>query len=85
MRRLWQPRHPLFWVIAGLQLLSSGMTAALHLLQLQGPMRAVLTLLALVNTLGSWWLLARLWRETAPPGAEQAVQSAAEQQDRRTA
>jgi len=82
LRRLWQPRHPLFWLIVGLQLLSSGMTAALHLLSLSGALRAALTLFALTNTLASWWLLARLWRETAPLKGDNHVQGPADHQDR---
>ena len=82
LRRLWQPRHPLFWLIVGLQLLSSGMTAALHVLQPQGPLRAALTILALINTLAGWWLLARLWRETAPTNGDTHVQGPADHQDR---
>lgn len=81
LRRLWQPRHPLFWLIVGLQLLSSSMTAALHVLQPQGPLRAALVLFALINTLAGWWLLARLWRETAPPTGDKHVQGPADQQD----
>ena len=30
-------------------------------------MRLALSLLALTNTLIGWWLMARLWREGAPP------------------
>jgi len=82
LRRLWQPRHPLFWLIVGLQVLSSGMTAALHVLPLQGPLRAALTILALINTLAGWWLLARLWRETAPTTGDPHVQGPADHQDR---
>ncbi|MFP5467251.1 MAG: hypothetical protein ACLGG8_06955 [Gammaproteobacteria bacterium] len=73
LRRLWQPRHPLFWLVVGLQLLSSSMTAVLHVLQPQGPLRAALVLFAFFNTLAGWWLLARLWRETAPPTGEKHV------------
>lgn len=66
LRRLWQPRLPLFWLVVALNLLSSAMTSALYVLQPTGAMRLLLTLFALLNTLAGWWLLARLWRETAP-------------------
>lgn len=82
LRRLWQPRHPLFWLIVGLQLLSSSMTAALHVLQPHGLLRTALVLFALINTLAGWWLLARLWRETAPTTGDKHVQGPSDQQDR---
>ena len=66
LRRLWQPRLPLFWLVVALNLMSSAMTSALYVLQPDGAMRVLLTLFALLNTLAGWWLLARLWRETAP-------------------
>ncbi|UJW83412.1 hypothetical protein [Hydrogenophaga sp. SL48] len=66
LRRLWQPRLPLFWLVVVLNLMSSAMTSALYVLQPTGAMRLLLTLFALLNTLAGWWLLARLWRETAP-------------------
>ena len=66
LRRLWQPRLPLFWLVIALNLMSSAMTSALYVLQPAGAMRVLLTLFALLNTLAGWWLLARLWRETAP-------------------
>ncbi|MBA4261359.1 MAG: hypothetical protein C0443_04885 [Comamonadaceae bacterium] len=64
LRRLWQPRRPLFWLVVALNLLSSGMSSALLVLQPTGPMRGLLVMLALLNTLVGWWLLVRLWRET---------------------
>ncbi|MCU0925944.1 MAG: hypothetical protein MUF44_07845 [Hydrogenophaga sp.] len=64
LRRLWQPRMPLFWLVVVLNLMSSAMTSALLVLQPTGPMRALLTVFALLNTLAGWWLLARLWKET---------------------
>jgi hypothetical protein len=66
LRRLWQPRLPLFWLVIALNLMSSAMTSVLYVLAPAGAMRVLLTLLALLNTLVGWWLLARLWRETAP-------------------
>ncbi len=69
LRRLWQPRMPLFWLVVVLNLMSSAMTSALLVLQPTGPMRGLLTVFALLNTLAGWWLLARLWRETGSPTA----------------
>lgn len=82
VRRLWQPRWPLFWLVITLNLMSSAMTSALLVLQPMGAMRGLLTLFALLNTLAGWWLLARLWRETAPSQGEPDVQSSADHQDR---
>jgi len=65
LRRLWQPRMPLFWLVVVLNLMSSAMSSALLVLQPTGPMRGLLIVFALLNTLAGWWLLARLWRETA--------------------
>jgi hypothetical protein len=56
---------PLFWLVVVLNLMSSAMSSALLVLQPTGPMRGLLIVFALLNTLAGWWLLARLWRETA--------------------
>lgn len=64
LRRLWQPRMPLFWLVVVLNLMSSAMSSALIVLQPTGPMRGLLIVFALLNTLAGWWLLARLWKET---------------------
>ena len=64
LRRLWQPRMPLFWLVVVLNLMSSAMSSALLVLQPTGPMRGLLIVFALLNTLAGWWLLARLWKET---------------------
>ena len=71
LRRLWQPHMPLFWLVVVLNLMSSAMSSALLVLQPSGPMRGLLIVFALLNTLAGWWLLVRLWRETgtaAGPG-----------------
>jgi hypothetical protein len=78
LRRLWQPRMPLFWLVVVLNLMSSAMSSALLVLQPTGPMRALLVVFALLNTLCGWWLLARLWRETGllePDHAEAASET----------
>lgn len=82
LRRLWQPRWPLFWLVIALNLMSSAMTSTLLVLQPTGAMRGLLTLFALLNTLAGWWLLARLWRETAPLPGDSHVQSPADHQNR---
>jgi hypothetical protein len=82
LRRLWQPRWPLFWLVITLNLMSSAMTSTLLVMQPTGAMRGLLTLFALLNTFAGWWLLARLWRETAPSPGETHVQGAADHQDR---
>lgn len=69
-RRLWQPRHPLFWLMLAFQLLSSVLVLFIQLHEPPAGLRLVLGLLALSNSLLSCWLLARLWRETAPQTAE---------------
>lgn len=65
-RRLWQPRHPLFWLMLAFQLLSSALVLFIQLHEPPAGLRLVLGLLALSNSLLSWWLLVRLWRETTP-------------------
>jgi hypothetical protein len=55
---------PLFWLVVVLNLMSSAMSSALLVLQPTGPMRGLLIVFALLNTLAGWWLLARLWKET---------------------
>jgi 4-hydroxybenzoate polyprenyltransferase len=69
-RRLWQPRHPLFWLMLALQLLSSVLVLIIQIQDPPAGLRLVLGLLALSNSLLSWWLLARLWRETGTDAVE---------------
>lgn len=82
LRRLWQPRMPLFWLVIALNLMSSAMSSVLWVMPPSGALRGLLTLFALLNTLAGWWLLARLWRETAPPEGDTHVQGPADHQDR---
>jgi 4-hydroxybenzoate polyprenyltransferase len=63
LRRLWQPRKPLFWLVVGFQILSSALVLFIQIHQPPAGLRLVLGLLALTNTVLGWWLLARLWRE----------------------
>jgi hypothetical protein len=69
-RRLWRPGHPLFWLMLGFQLLSSVLVLFIQLHEPPPGMRLVLGILALSNSLLSWWLLARLWRESDPSVSE---------------
>ena len=73
---------PLFWLVVALNLMSSAMSSVLWVMSPSGAMRGLLTLFALLNTLAGWWLLARLWRETAPPEGDTHVQGTADHQDR---
>jgi len=72
VRRLWQPRNGLFWLMLGFQILSSVLVLFIQVQQPPPGLRLLLGLLALTNTLLSWWLLARLWRE-GDPGAANAT------------
>jgi hypothetical protein len=67
-RRLWQPRNPLFWLVLGLNVLSSVLVLGFHTLPLADTPRLLLGLLALVDTLLGWWLLRRLWLEGGVQG-----------------
>lgn len=69
LKRLWQPRNPLFWLMVAFNLLSSTMAWFVHLVQPTGAVLLVVTLLALVNALAGMGLLWRLWVETTPPRA----------------
>lgn len=69
LKRLWQPRNPLFWLVLMFNLLSSGMAWFLHLAQPTGVLLLAVTLLALANALAGMVLLWRLWASTAAPGA----------------
>ena len=66
IRRIWQPRKGLFWLMLGFNALSSAIVTFIHLHDPPAGLRLVLGLLALTNTFIGWWLLARLWREGAP-------------------
>jgi hypothetical protein len=66
LRRLWQPRRGLFWLMLAMQLLSSGIVLFMQLTDPPDGLRLVLSLMALVDSLLAWWLTVRLWRESAP-------------------
>ena len=64
--RLFQPRHPLFWLLVAL----NGLSAVLSWIVQNKPLNTLglglLTVFLLSNALASLWLGARLLRE-APP------------------
>jgi len=64
LRRLWQPRRGLFWLVLAFNALSSVLAWYLHLSEPPLMLRWVLSLLALTNAGMGWWLLLRLWRES---------------------
>ncbi len=69
LKRLWQPRNPMFWLMLAFNGLSSVMAWVLHLGQPTGAMLWGLTLLALGNALAGMGLLWRLWADERPPAA----------------
>lgn len=66
LKRLWQPRNPLFWLMIFFNGLSSVLAWVLHLAAPQGWMLQLVTVLALGNALAGIGLLWRLWAESAP-------------------
>ena len=69
LRRLWQPRSGLFWMMLAVNGLSTGLVLYLQVVQPSGAVRWLFSLLALGDTLLGWWMLRRLWQE----GAERAA------------
>jgi hypothetical protein len=63
LKRLWQPRRGLFWVMLAFNLLSSALVWYVHLAQPAEGLRLGLSLLALSNAGLGWWIAVRLWRE----------------------
>ncbi len=69
LRRLWQPRRGLFWLMVALQLLSSCIVLFVQITDPPATVRLVLGGMALIDSLLAWWLAVRLWRESAPASA----------------
>ena len=69
IRRLWQPRRGLFWLVVALQLLSSSIVLFIQIAHPPDALRLVLGLMALTDSLLAWWLTVRLWREAGHPPA----------------
>lgn len=67
LKRVWQPRNPLFWLMLAFNGLSSVMAWVLHLAPPTGAMLWGLTVLALGNALAGMGLLWRLWTDAPPP------------------
>ncbi|MEX1166185.1 MAG: hypothetical protein WEK74_04840 [Hydrogenophaga sp.] len=84
VRRLWQPRRGLFWLMLAFNALSSVLGWTLHWVQPTGALLVMLTLFALANALMGWWLLSILWREGVARSSRENphVQSIADQQNR---
>lgn len=66
IRRLWQPRKGLFWLVLGFNALSSFMVGFIQINDPPTGIRLVVSLFALTNSLIGWWLTVRLWRESDP-------------------
>ncbi|KJS74856.1 MAG: hypothetical protein JM57_03215 [Comamonadaceae bacterium BICA1-1] len=62
LRRLWQPRNGLFWLMLLFNGLSTGMAWFLHLSPPAGGLLLLFTLLALANAAIGMALLWLLWR-----------------------
>ena len=62
LRRLWQPRRGVFWLMVGFNLLSSAMGAVLRSDVLSGLGLALVGGLALANALAGMWIAWRLLR-----------------------
>jgi hypothetical protein len=62
--RLWQPRRGLFWLVLLVNALSALLVSYLQIVQPEGVLRWVVSLLALSDTLLGWWLLRLLWLES---------------------
>jgi hypothetical protein len=67
LRRLWQPREPLFWVMVGFNLLSSLGAWALRSLPLTGSGLLLVGGLSLANVGLGLWAAWRLLRLPDPP------------------
>jgi hypothetical protein len=68
LRRLWQPRRPLFWVWIGFNALSSAFGWALRLPGLGTAGVALFTALALANAVAGLVVMWRLLAEPSPDG-----------------
>jgi hypothetical protein len=62
LARLWQPRRPIWWLMLGFNVLSSGFAWALRALPLTPTGLVVFGLLGIGNALCGMWIAARLLR-----------------------
>ncbi len=63
--RLYQPRNPLFWLMVGLNLMSSVCMGIVHARQPEGLVLALLLAFALCDALLGMWIAFRLARVPA--------------------
>lgn len=66
-QRLWQPRHPLFWLMLVFNALTGLLAWLSQTLPLPWGLRLVVAVLAIGNGLLGWWALRTLLRSTADP------------------
>lgn len=65
LRRVWQPRHPLFWLMCAFNAASSAMAWVLHVAPPAGVAFVMLVVLALANAVAAMVLLLRLMVDEA--------------------
>jgi 4-hydroxybenzoate polyprenyltransferase len=68
LSRLFQPRHPAFWLMLALNGLSSALVWLVHNRQLNTPAMLVIGVFAIGNALLGMWLAWRLMRDEPPAG-----------------
>ena len=62
LSRLYQPRHPLFWILIFLNALSSAISYILRSYDLAPPLTAILAVFAVVNVILGIRIALRLMR-----------------------
>lgn len=66
LRRIFQPRNPLFWLTLALNILSAGLVWIVQNRPLSTPVAVVIALFALSNALFGSWFMWRLVKDTPP-------------------
>ena len=66
-QRLWQPRHPLFWLMLVFNALSGLLAWLSQTLPLPWGLRLVVAVLAIGNGLLGWWALRMMLRTIDTP------------------
>ncbi|MFM8898456.1 MAG: hypothetical protein ACKOF9_00675 [Burkholderiales bacterium] len=67
LQRLWQPTHPMFWLMVAFNVLSSVCAWALRAVELPYPVMLFIALVALGNVVGGLWCAWYLLK-SEPPG-----------------